>query len=139
MDAVGHLLGALESPRAIRDYCADKSPSTAETNALLYDAWATRNKASFVDADEALQRADSYMRQRKSGQRSIAETRRAIAAQFQQEMEKRYSDAEAVAFCNAYPDFLERKDREFPTKIPQLLGQIFAEEAQIGFGKSAPN
>jgi hypothetical protein len=133
MDAVGRLLGLSQSPHVIREYCAIRAPETEKQFHALLDAWSKRNRKTIERIDEALERADTFMRQRNapSGSKSIAEVLASVTAQVRQHLDQQTLE-EAISFCAGFPKLLEHKDAEFANEIPHLLDVVAAEEASVG-------
>jgi hypothetical protein len=125
MALVGELVGSVQSPRIIRDYCAVHSPSTAVRYAKLYDEWAARHGALLAAIDE--QAARAAVRLKKQGAPGgdkpiewlIATITDSVLAKFDG-----YSSAQAEQVCSGYPKLLEAKDEEAEGEIPRLLSIV---------------
>jgi hypothetical protein len=122
---VGELLGAVESPRLIRDACATRFPSTAKENSQLYDAWKSRHKALLDSIAEQVRRAN--VRLKKQGAPGGDEPSRAMVEALGQGLEQSISEMtpdQIARFCGRYPKLIETKDVEARTSIPKLLSIV---------------
>lgn len=130
MDIAGALLGKLESPGVIRDYCAAKLPQARDEYRLLHENWIERNETTIVAVREALRRADGYLRQHKiaSKYRSMDEVLESVTREVNGYLARKPLD-QAIKFCEQFPVWLIHKDEEFKTEIPRLLEQFAEAEA----------
>jgi len=125
MTLVGELVGAAEAPRMIRDYCANRAPGTAVENARLYEGWATRHKDLLGAVAEQLSRANVRLQKQGApgGERPIEFMRKFAAQQLEQALDG-MTPADVVKFCSAYPQYIEKKDKEAETSIRELLSVV---------------
>jgi hypothetical protein len=125
MTLVGELMGAVESPRLIRDSCATHFPSSANDNARLYDAWKSRHKALLDSVAEQVRRAN--VRLKKQGAPGGDEPARAMVEALGRALEQSLSEMtpdQIAQFCGQYPKLIEKKDAEATSSIPKLLSVV---------------
>jgi hypothetical protein len=124
MTLVGELLGAVESPRLIRDFCATRSPSSAHENSRLYDAWKLRHADLLAAVADQVARAN--VRLKKQGAPGGDEPINAMLAALERALEQSLSAMttdQVVQVCGQYSKVIEDKDLE-ATSIPKLLSIV---------------
>ena len=125
MTLVGELMGAVESPRLIRDSCAAHVPSSANENSRLYDAWKLRHKDLLDAVAEQVLRANARLK--KQGAPGGDEPARAMVDALGDALEQSISEmtpGQVTQFCGQYPKLIEKKDVEATTSIPKLLAVV---------------
>ena len=125
MTLVGELLGAVETPRMIRDYCAKRAPGTDVEFARLYEAWAMSHKELLGAVAEQLSRANVRLKKQGApgGERPIDFIRNFVARQLEQVLGD-MTPADLAKFCSAYPQYIEKKDKDAETSIRELLSVV---------------
>jgi hypothetical protein len=125
MTLVGELMGAAETPRMIRDICANRAPGTAVEYARLYEGWAMRHKDLLGAVAEQLSRANVRLKKQGApgGQRPIDFMRNFVAQQLEQALDDT-TPADVVKFCSGYSQYIEEKDKEAETSIRELLSVV---------------
>jgi hypothetical protein len=122
MTLVGELMGAVESPRAVRDFCTMRSPATAAKNARLYADWKERHKALLDSIDEQI--AHANVRLKKQGAPGGDNPAEFMLMSVRSVLEERLdgmSKSQVKDFCGNYSAMIKSKDEEASTSIPRLL------------------
>lgn len=122
MALVGELMGSIESPRMIRDYCAANSPDTAAENSRLYEAWKERHKELLQAIADQVARAN--IRMKKQGAGGGDEPSKVMVATAEKSLTERMQQLtpdQLKQLCAGFPALIEKKEREATTSIPELL------------------
>ncbi len=125
MSLVGELLGAVESPRMVRDFCAAKSPATVRENAQAFEAWHTRHTDLLSAVELQVERANQRLKRQGApgGERPIAALYDLANRQIATVLGGK-SAQDIASFCRAYPTWMKTKDNEAATSIPKLLDVV---------------
>jgi hypothetical protein len=122
MSLVGELLGAVEAPRMFRDGCAKRLPATAAERARLYDEWRARHKALLDSADEQIARANERLKKEATPGTDdpVSIMKETISRMYDEHLGK-MSPQELNEYCGDYASYINSKDDEFKSSVPNLL------------------
>jgi hypothetical protein len=127
MSLVGELVGAVESPRVLRDICARSVPETAAQNARAYEAWAKRNDEILVAVQAQRSRADVRLARQTASQPGTPKSTEEFLALLQEQLVTQLRQAGPKAaknMCSKYPELISSSEEARAIEIRSLLKSV---------------
>ncbi|MFT3905727.1 MAG: hypothetical protein QM718_05435 [Steroidobacteraceae bacterium] len=116
---VSELLGAVESPRLIHDYCVAKQSASSKDVETQYAAWRKQNRALLTGIDQEIA-LGRKLPAPDSASPTVAFVAEMVDTTFTEKL-RQYSAEQGAQICATYGSFLKSKNLEMQNSVPALL------------------